>query len=200
MKIGILLGCFNPIHNAHLRYLELLKQKILDKIIFVPAYTNLNYKDKTIISWESRVEMLTLALEGIKDVEISTIEIDQHRQLYTYETLELFRKDNRNQYYLVIGSDNLASFDTWKNYETILTNHNIVVVTRDNANNEELINQNPNLKKYQHKFISFTCTNISDISSTTIRNLIEKSEDITKYVPKKVNEYIKTNNLYRNEE
>ena len=45
MKIGILGGTFNPVHIAHLRIAEEVRERFeLDRVIFVPAATpQLNY-------------------------------------------------------------------------------------------------------------------------------------------------------------
>ena len=75
-KIGIFGGSFSPTHNSHLKISEdCLLEMGLDKIVFLP---NANPPHKTVdkFSFDTRVEMLRLALEDNENFEISLVEND----------------------------------------------------------------------------------------------------------------------------
>ena len=69
MKIGIFGGSFNPPHNMHLGIaLELIKDKYLDKVIYVP--TGDNYNKIGLISFKDRLNMLKFKQEFLVEESI----------------------------------------------------------------------------------------------------------------------------------
>ena len=187
MKIGIYGGSFNPVHNGHLNVAEWVLEKTdLDKIIWVPLYKPY-HKDLTdLIEPFHRYNMLKLALEGMERYGISTIEIDAQVISYTLDTLlklkEVYPED---ELYEIIGGDSAETFHLWKDYEKILANAKVLVYAR--KGHEVKIMENMELIDAPYM----------DISSTMIRDKLEEGEDISNFVPKAVEEYIKVNNLYR---
>ena len=113
-RIGLLGGTFNPIHFGHLEIakaaLNLLK---LDKLIFIPAGNPWQKDD--FISFDHRLKMLKLAIKDMANVEISEIEKDEIKPSYTYQTLEeLHSIYPESEFILLVGSDAIKSFGTWK--------------------------------------------------------------------------------------
>lgn len=195
-KIGLLMGCFNPIHNDHLGLAQhVLNEGIVQEIWIIPSKENINIKDKKPISGDERVKILDEIIDDYPNFKIIPLEIKAKRQYFTYETLSLLNEPNI-QLYLIIGSDNLISFNKWKRYEDILQNYHLIVSPRDDEDIEEIINGNPKLKKYGHKIIKANYQS-KNISSTFIRNNIANEELIKKLLPSKIYEYIKRNNLYK---
>ena len=140
-RVGLLMGCFNPIHNSHIALAEnILKEGLVDEVEVIPAKDNLNIKDVVITKAEDRLNMINLALAGKKSIKVNTVEIDSDRQLYTYETLKKVKEDR--ELYLILGSDNLKNLDNWRNPEEILSNYKIIVTPRDSDNVEEIIENN----------------------------------------------------------
>jgi len=195
-KVGLLMGCFNPIHNSHIALAEsVLNQGIVDEVEIIPARDNLNEKDVKITCAEDRIQMIELALEGKKNIRINRIEVDFERQLYTYESLEMLKKGR--ELYLIIGSDNLRSLDSWRNPEEILRKYKIIVPPRDNDNVLEVIENNPNLKKYKQNIIVIDKVKGVSASSTLIRNNIKNKESIKDLLPEAVIKYITEKKLYQ---
>lgn len=192
MKIGIFGGCFNPPHKMHINIPKMLiKNKYLDKVIFVPTKDNYNKKD--LISIKHRYNMLELLIKNNKTIEIETF--DNHNIEFTYQVLDYFKKIYKDdELYFICGSDNLKEFDTWKNYEYILSNYKLLVIKRNNDNIDNLLNK---YYKYKDRIV---ITNIKEevISSTYIRNLLKdkNNKEILKYIDKSVHEYINNNSLY----
>ena len=76
MKIGILGGTFDPVHKAHIEMAKIAGCKLgLDKILFIPNGTP-PHKDKTSISGEHKINMLSLAIKDYKNFEIDRFEVD----------------------------------------------------------------------------------------------------------------------------
>ena len=109
MKIGILGGTFDPIHNAHIEIAKnALEQFKLDKVWIMPT-PNPPHKDKAnITSVEDRVNMFKLAIENIDGLELCDYEIKKEGKVYSADTLtelkELYPDD---KFYFIIGSDSL---------------------------------------------------------------------------------------------
>lgn len=197
MRLGILGGTFNPIHNGHLRLGEAaIKEYKLDKVLYIP--TGYSYlKDQTdMTSGEIRLDMCKLAVKENPYFEVSDIEIRRSGPTYTYETLEELKNIYPDsELFFITGTDTLVNITTWKKPERILKLATLLVACRDVEAGElnrlikhrklelggdiELLNM-PNVK----------------ISSSEIRRKASAGEDIADMVPEAVLEYIKDNKLY----
>lgn len=183
MKIGVYVGSFNPPHKGHIKIVKhLLNKKIVDKVLIIP--TN-NYWNKTnIIDLNHRINMLNI----FKNENI-IINDTLNNLEYTYQIFRELNKHN-NEYSLILGADNIVSFDKWKNYEELL-NQELIIINRDNLDVKkylEILN-----KKDKYKIVNIK--NI-DISSTYIRENINNEKMIKNIIDKQVLDYIKKENLY----
>lgn len=189
MKIGIFGGSFNPPHNMHKDIaLNLIKNGYLEKVIYVPVGDK--YEKDELISYYHRLNMLKLMVKNNKKIKVSDIGCDEELQ-YTYQVLDYYKKKyKKDDIYFICGVDNLELFNTWKNYEYILTKYKLLVINR----NKDI---NKLLDKYKEYKENIIITNIKEnfISSTYIRNNIN-NKDIKEYIDKEVYNYIKENNLY----
>ena len=186
MKIGIYVGSFNQPHKGHIKIVNHLISKYLDKVIIIPTG---NYWEKIdLVNIDHRINML-------KFYENENIIIDDENNSleYTYQILNgLKLKYKDDELYLIIGADNIINFDKWKNYEQILT-YNLVILNR---NNIDVLGYLEKLNKKDKYVIVNDLPNI-DISSTLIRNkLNNKDYDLSMYIDDCVLNYIRENNLY----
>ena len=185
MKIGVFVGSFNPVHKGHIKIVNsLLKNKYLDKVLIIPTG---NYWDKTsLIDIKYRIEML-------KYYENSNIIIDtKHNNLeYTYQVMDELKKEYKNdKLYLIIGADNIVSFDKWKHYEDLLKN-GLIIVSRNNIDIKSYLNK---LNKNNDYYI---VNEDYEVSSTIIRNNINNKKVLEEYLDKNIIDYINKNNLYK---
>lgn len=190
MKIGLMGGTFDPPHIAHLigarRALEQLK---LDRVIFVP--NNIPpHKPSAEAGQIERLEMVKLAIEGEKNFEVSDFEIKSGGISYTFLTVEHFYKQ-KNEIYLLIGEDSIKMFHKWKNYEIILKMAYLAWLPRIKGKIEE-DEISPEILKRSIRIDS----EIIQISSTKIKELIKNGLSIKWIVPDKVIEYIYEKKLY----
>lgn len=188
MKIGIFGGCFNPPHNMHKKIaIDLINNNYLDKVAFVPTGNRYNKKD--LIDAKYRIDMLKIMCEDNPNLYVSDFELN-NSLTYTYETLDYFKcKYPNDTIYFICGSDNLKEFTTWKRYEYILKNYQILVIGRNNDNIDLLLN------KMNSKNIILTNIKRQDLSSTMIRSSLKNNME-NNNLDKKVYQYIKKNNLY----
>ena len=197
ISIGVFGGSFNPPLNSHLILAkEVLKSKLnIDKVIFVPVSTK--YNKQNLADNIHRYSMLKLLCNSDPRLEVSSIELDSPRQLYTFETLDFLQeKYEDSNIYFILGSDNLKEFSTWKNPEQILEKYKVIVLGRNEDIVKDIIENDELLNRYKDSFISLNNKRIS-LSSTYVRNEIELKKDISKYVSEDIKKYIEDNNLYK---
>lgn len=190
MKVGIYGGSFNPIHNKHVNVINELLDKYLDKIIIVPAGDK--YTKRDLIEARHRINMIELAIKPDKRKIIDDYECTDERR-YTFETLAHMKKLYPDEeIYFVLGLDNLDELDTWWEYEYMLKNYKFLVIKREGYDFDEV------MKKYEEYKDNIILTDLplDNVSSTYIRNNIDKKDKITKIIDEKVYEYIKENDLY----
>ena len=190
MKIGLFFGSFNPIHTGHMIIANhMLEYTELENIWFVVSPQNPFKSKKSLASNYDRLHLVNLATEDNPKIKGSKIEFDLPVPSYTIDTLTYLKEQkSKNEYSLIMGGDNLASFHKWKNYERILEGHEIYVYKR------------PRYKKHKfkdHPKIHFVEAPLLDISATFIRQNIKEGKSVQYLVPQEVYEYLSTSHLYR---
>lgn len=189
MKIGLFFGSFNPIHIGHLIIANYMANyTTLDQVWLIVSPHN-PLKDKGgLTNMYDRLEMANLALENSANIKVKDIEFHLPQPSYTIDTLaHLKEKYPEHTYSLIMGSDNLASFKKWKNYELILRDYHIHVYPRPGYEGQELSN---------HPSITITDTPLMEISATFIRKSILNKKNVQFFVPDKVLEFIESKSMY----
>ena len=212
MRIGLLGGSFNPVHNAHLRIaMEAQKACSLDKIVFIPAADPPHKLLEGDISFECRAHMVTMAIADCPDFEMSTIEAERGGKSYSIDTIRAFRERfPHDDLYFIIGGDSLRDIGTWHRYEEIFSSCHLIIVMRPGCPIPNPIDVLPEdvrgkvsrdgeagqLKHESGNSLIFITGSPLDISSTEIRRLAAAGKDITQYVPSDIAAYISTQRIY----
>ncbi|WP_461818119.1 nicotinate-nucleotide adenylyltransferase [Faecalimonas sp.] len=196
MKIGIVGGTFDPIHNGHLMLGAYAYDNFqLDKIWFMPN-GNPPHKSEE-INVDFRLDMVKLAIEDKDEFCLSTFEIEEEKHSYSYETLEKLRQlYPQDTFYFIIGADSLFTIEFWKEPARVLQACIILAACRDDKDKEEMNKQIAYLTEKYSAEIKLLKMPLIDISSSDIRKKKENGEPIDTLVPKKVAEYIETHGLY----
>lgn len=197
MKIGIYGGSFNPVHNGHIHLaLSAIEELKLDKIYLVPSGISPHRSSAEYASPEDRLAMLKLACDVSEKLDVCDYEIKSERKSYTIYTIKEFRRRfSDDELFLLVGSDMLMIFEKWNQFEDILKEVTLVVVSRKNGDIEILREKAEKLRKYGK--ITICGTEPMEVSSTEIRKKIEKNEKFSCYLDKNVVQYITSKNLYR---
>lgn len=200
MKIGIMGGTFDPIHNGHLMLAETaFTQFSLDEIWFMPNGRPPHKQWKSIASdVEDRIVMTRLAIEGRARFKLELYEARRETVSYSYETLrhltELYPDDS---FYFIVGADSLFAIETWVHPEKIFPLCTILAACRDEIDTtEEMDEQISYLCEKYHADIELLASPLMPVSSHELREAIASGKSITGYVPKKVEEYILEEGLY----
>jgi len=191
--IGIFGGTFNPIHNTHLKMAKLAKKKFgLKKVIFIPAGRPPHKEIYDRITLQERYRMICLALKGFPSFSTSPIELKRPGKSYSVETVESlkkrFRKDT--ELFFIIGSDSLAELFTWKRIYKLLRLCKFIVFQRPKFP-VKVVN-----RRLENR-VEFVSMRPQKVSSTEIRKMIKKGQDISNFVPKSVARFITKRKLYR---
>lgn len=198
MKIGIMGGTFNPIHNGHLLLAEAAREELgLEKVLFMPSGNSYMKDSASIASKQHRIEMTALAIADNPYFELSLMETEREGATYTCDTLqELKAAFPADEFYFILGADSFMSVERWKNPEIIMQNCILTVSVRGG-----------NLKAVEEKAVYLRNTfdakifllperNI-DISSTEIRNRLREGRFVKYMLPENVRLYIEENGLYQ---
>lgn len=197
VKLGVMGGTFNPIHNAHIAICEYIKSCLnLDKIVFMPS-GDPPHKNNT-LSKIHRYNMVILSTYENEDFIVSDYEVSQeNKKTYTVDTLKYIKNTYPNaEIYFITGSDAINDMESWKDFRENFKGANFVVALRPGIDQDMTID---NVNKYREKYganIEVVYVPQMDISSTDIRAMSQESRNIKKLVPSNVWEYINELSLY----
>ena len=203
-RYGIIGGTFDPIHNAHLYIAYEAKEQLnLDEVIFMPAGKQPLKINNIVTDSKLRYEMVKSATEPFDEFSVSSYEIEKGGLSFTYETLQYFKDksdvhDEEKELFFITGADCLISIEKWRDVEKIFSLATLVVFARGGISKKEMIEKKKIIEeKYNGKIILLDLKEL-EISSTDIRERVNKNKRIDFFVPQKVVDIIYNNELYIN--
>ena len=145
MKIGIFSGSLNPIHLGHTRLAAFIRQQAgLDEVWLMVSPNNPLKAASELMDEKLRYHLAQLATAELEGIRPSDFELHLPRPSYTINTLEqLTAAYPQHQFSLIIGSDNMAIFHKWKDWQRILALYPIIVYPRDGDDIAALKQQYP---------------------------------------------------------
>ena len=200
--LGIYGGTFSPPHLGHVNAgLSFLRQLDLDRLLVMPARIPPHKPDAGIDPMH-RLRMTELAFSDApeygKRLSVSDYEISLQAISYTVNTLRHFHAQGYKLYFLC-GTDMFLSLDRWREPESIFALCTIAYVRREDEDEAVSCQIEDAKARYREKF-GAECVEIRtqpiEVSSSEIRNLLEKGEDTSHLIPSAVNDYIRENGLY----
>lgn len=203
MKIGIMGGTFNPIHNGHLMLAEFAYHAYgLDEIWFLPN-GNPPHKDSSILlnNTDDRKDMVLLAIEGTPYFKLCDYEMQRTDKSYSYETMEHLKSLHPDDdFYFIVGADSLFSLEHWKHPERLLKIVTILAAYRDNVDTDvSMYEKISRLKELFDCDIRLLHTPILPVSSREIRQEVAtRGYEVLKElpIPDIVATYIAEHSLY----
>jgi nicotinate-nucleotide adenylyltransferase len=212
MRVGLFGGTFNPIHLGHLRAAEEVREAIqLDLVYFIPAASPPHKAKSELALAEHRLAMVRLATKGNRHFMASDVEIRRGGHSYTIDTVRYFLATLRQPatLYLLMGADQFAELESWKEPDELARLCNFAVHTRltEGAAGSPRISVAA-LKRFGYtqaddhyvhssgQTLSFVETTFLPISATEIRSKLQRGESIRYLVPIDVVDYIQYHALY----
>ena len=191
MRIGVFGGTFDPPHMGHLIPVEAAREVLgLDQIRIVPAAVSPHKLDREGSPGDMRLAIVRLAFGGNSAFVIDERELRRKPPSFMVDTLEELHKElTVDSLFLILGMDNLAEFETWKNPERILDLATVVALARPNARpgpEETLLTRR----------IQRLETPLVEIASSSVRERVRMGRSIRYLVPDPIRDYIERNRLY----
>ncbi len=190
MKIGICGGTFDPFHHGHLEPVIAARETLQwDRVLYIPAWRQPFKTHLDAAPGAHRFAMTALAIRDHDLLYASPIELDRGGISYSVDTLEeLHRQYPGASFDWIIGDDNLADLDRWKDPERLFKLARFVVLSR---------NPTPDTRHPTAADIVFAHNATVPISSTEIRRRVRAGESIDAFVDPLVSRYIHHYGLYK---
>lgn len=213
-SIALFGGTFDPIHAGHITVAQAAQRRFhLDAIYFIPSSRPPHKSQQELTPFVHRYTMAALACAGHPGFLPSLAEAPAppHTHVfYSIDTVRKFRREHPEDHlYFIIGADQFLEFPTWRNYEQLLDSCDFIVASRPGFRLDALRLIVPPEKlgrtsgHEQHKIVMrksvvhLLTTVASHVSSTEVRERLQRNQGIRGLVPSLVEEYILGQALYR---
>lgn len=191
-KTGLFFGSFNPIHIGHLILANyILENSDMEELWFVVSPQNPFKDKKSLLKDHNRLDMVQLAVKNYPQMRASNVEFALPQPSYTIDTLTyLHEKYPDCSFSLIMGEDNLEGLHRWKNADTLIKNHHIIVYPRI------FEGKKTDSEYLQHDHISLVKAPVIELSATEIRNMIKEGKNVRPMLPPEVFEYLDGSSFY----
>ncbi len=184
-KIALFGGAFDPPHLGHQKVASVVTADFIDEVWFVPVFTHpwaKKYHKESLVRYEDRLQMLEFLVA--KNQKIA-----EYRQVsFTYPTLKFFEERYPDyEFSWIMGSEYIGRFDAFLEGHPKLKNFTFYIYPRKGY---PLENLHPNM-------VGLSQMKEIDISSTQVKELIEKKESLEDVVLPEVAAYIESHQLYQ---
>ena len=198
VKVGIMGGTFDPIHNGHLILAEYSRTVFgLEKVLFIPTGKPPHKGERDISSMNYRYDMTLLAINTNPYFYLSSVEIQREGTTYTIDTIKSLQAEYENtEFYFIIGSDSLYNIHKWKDYRELLNLCKFIIAKRPDIEDQRLEDRAKEFNQKYKDSIYILEAPLIDISSTKTRDRVRNGLSIKYLVPETVEDYIKKNRLY----
>ena len=210
MNLGVFGGTFNPVHFAHLRLAEEVRETLgLERVLFLPS-ADPPHKRRELASARQRLEMVELAIAANPRLEARDLELERSGPSYTVDTLgELRRRQPARTLWFLMGADSLTELHTWRQPGRIFELANLAVVARPGTAERALsallpdsladgFHEGPAGLEHEsgHEIRMIPFLPLA-ISASDIRRRIARGASIRYLVPDAVIDYIEKHRLYQ---
>jgi nicotinate-nucleotide adenylyltransferase len=201
MRIGVFGGTFDPVHWGHLILAEQCREQArLNEIWFVPAAHHPFKLDQRGAPFQTRVEMLRLAIANVDQFKVDEIERDLPAPNYTVTTLKvLAERHPGHEWFFLVGGDALEELPTWHEPEAIAEQATIVAMARPGHPVLSIgeLRQRLSLSPTDRLNLQVVDVPLIDLSSRDIRRRVGGGHSVRFMLPRSVEDVIAQQCLYR---
>lgn len=179
MKIAIFGGSFNPPHIGHLEASQAALEMLgADKLLIIPAAkAPQKIQEPDTPNAYGRFSMAELFFGGLENVEVSNIEIVRGGVSYTVDTLKELKKQHPDaELYLMIGTDQIENFESWKDFRQIMELCTLAPFPRKNGDILGVRAKAEKLSELYGASVHIIEYNPTDICSTKLREMLPKRQ------------------------
>ena len=218
MRLGVLGGTFNPVHNGHLAIARQTADALsLDRILFVPTKDPAHKPANELAPARERYEMVRLAIASDPRFTVSDIELRREGTSYSIDTVRQLQQEYgpETHLYFLIGLDAFLDLALWREPETLLSLCSFVVISRPGLSFKALSGF-PLIPPLPHRSLaeldtgvcsrldmqmgsqSLICLRLPpcDISASTIRANIKQHRSTANLLPPVLESYILQHHIY----
>jgi len=212
--IALFGGTFDPVHAGHIAVAQAAQRRFhLDAIYFVPSSRPPHKPKQSLAPFIHRYAMVSLACADHANFIPSLVEAPDGATPhinYTVDTVRRFRREHRDDHvYFILGADQFLEIPTWHNYEQLLDSCDFIIASRPGFRLDALKlvippekmsrvgSSDENVIALIKSRVHLLSTVTSHVSSTEVRQRLEKHQSVHGLVPAKVEEYILGQALYR---
>lgn len=220
MRLGLLGGSFNPIHNGHLTIAQHVHERMrLSQVLFIPTGDPPHKRDGSLAPANVRFEMVRLAIADSPLFIVSDIEIQRKGKSYSIDTVRALQHHYgpSAELFFIIGLDAFLEFPTWREPNELLKICYFVVVPRRERSFQALAEMPllPNLNPLALAQLDIGAQNRLDIivpscpgitclalppcptSASEIRRRVRNGLPLANMLPPSVESYILRHSLYQ---
>lgn len=192
-RIGLFGGTFDPPHRAHLALARLARETLaLDELRWIPAGQPWQKSGRRLADGRHRVAMVHALIGDEPGFVVDTRELERAGPSYTLDTVrEVAREVPAAELFLVIGQDQYARFDTWRQWRLLLDAVTLAVAGREG----QVPAPPPALQALPHRMRALALPAMR-ISSTDVREAVARGEDAADLAGQEVARYIAHHHLY----
>lgn len=174
-RLGVFGGTFDPPHIGHLVVAQDVAERLaLDPLLVVPAGRPPHREP--VFEPDTRLALTRAAFAGDDRIRVLDVEVGREGPSWTVETLQWVREEFKpDDLYLIVGADQLASFERWREPERILELARLAVMARPGEERART--------GIRHEWIEVTRV---DLSSTLVRRRLEQGLPIRYMVPEAI--------------
>jgi len=185
VRLGLLGGTFDPPHIGHLiAAQDALTVLELDRVHFIPAARPPHKQTRSVSPAAVRAALLEAAIGGDDRFVMDEIELHRTGPSFTIDTLRDYaRHDAGAELFLLIGADQWAEFETWREPDEVRRLARVAVLTREGEGGEAA-------------GVTVVPVTRIDITSTEIRRRVAQGLPFRYLVPDAVADMIQQHGLY----
>lgn len=186
MRIAVYSGSFDPLHIGH----EAILRSLCGKYGFDATYLivspqnpfkDAHKADNAQERYDAARKLIGLHPE--LHARVDDIEMTMPAPHYTIRTLDALRvREPQNSFTLVVGGDNLAVFEKWRDYARILLEYGVIVFPREGSDSsldrKRLLAENPSYR------ITVADEPLVPVSSSEIRAALAAGQNVSSLIMK----------------
>ncbi|MCD6181805.1 MAG: nicotinate (nicotinamide) nucleotide adenylyltransferase [Candidatus Cloacimonetes bacterium] len=179
MKIGLLGGSFNPVHNGHLAISQAAYTALgLDAVWFLPTGNHPLKRGEELWPYSLRKNLLQKALTPFPHFVLSELDANSTNPSFTSNLIESLQHSHpADIFYFIIGYDIVPDLPRWHRFPWLITHTHFAVFTRPGFDPDSL-----KALPYARHLRFFAMPPIH-ISSTDIRQALKRGEAVAHLLP-----------------
>jgi len=199
-SLGILGGSFNPPHRGHLAVARhALSELGLERVALMPVHTPPHRTPGVDPGPLHRLRMCELAAGEVSGLAACGLEVERGGASYTVDTLRSIHATHADvRLTLIMGADTARTLGSWREPAELLALAELAVAMRRGTAHADVQETVTSIVGGRGQApVSFLQMEITDVSSSMVRERVARAEPIEELVGPGVAGYIAEHGLYR---